>query len=248
MQTTEHHLGGKPDKQDDRDKPYVPTVATPPASATVAPLVSSVYNQLPMQMSCSANALAACFEMVAKIEKRTIAQPSRLFLYYNARVRDGWPDKDQGASIRDAIKAAADPGACAETVWPYDQTQVCVKPSDAAYQNTPDSVATYFRMNQDINTMKSCIAEGFPFLFGMAIFGSLFIAAEKSGHYDMPADVTTKPDGGHAVVAVGYDDTSFTILNSLGSTWGSNGYFTMPYAYFTNPNLTYDFWTIRSLK
>jgi C1A family cysteine protease len=248
MQTSEHHLGGKPDKHDARDKPYVPAIASPPASASVAPLVNSVYNQFPMKMSCSANAIAASFEMVAKIEKRTISAPSRLFLYYNARVRDGSPDKDDGATIRDAIKAAANPGTCAETLWPYDPAQVCAKPSDQAYANTAECVASYFRMNQDINTMKSCIAEGFPFIFGMAVFGSLLVAAEKSGRYDLPSDATTQPDGGHAVVAVGYDDTTFTVLNSFGPAWGSNGYFTMPYAYFTNSNWTYDFWTIRSLR
>ena len=53
--------------------------------------------------------------------------------------------------------------------------------------------------------------------------------------------------GGHAVLAVGYDDSSatFQIRNSWGSDWGDGGYFTMPYSYVTDPNLCADFWTIR---
>ena len=55
--------------------------------------------------------------------------------------------------------------------------------------------------------------------------------------------------GGHAVVAVGYDDTQqrFTIRNSWDTDWGMKGYFTMPYDYL-NPskNLADDFWTIRA--
>jgi C1A family cysteine protease len=39
--------------------------------------------------------------------------------------------------------------------------------------------------------------------------------------------------GGHAVLAVGYDDKSkrLTVRNSWGSNWGKGGYFTMPYDY-----------------
>jgi len=53
--------------------------------------------------------------------------------------------------------------------------------------------------------------------------------------------------GGHAVLAVGYDDASQTFLvrNSWGADWGQNGYFTMPYAYLTTRGLSSDFWTIR---
>jgi len=53
--------------------------------------------------------------------------------------------------------------------------------------------------------------------------------------------------GGHAVLAVGYDDASqrFTIRNSWGTGWGMKGYFTMPYAYLEDRNLSDDFWTVR---
>ena len=53
--------------------------------------------------------------------------------------------------------------------------------------------------------------------------------------------------GGHAVLAVGYDDASqaFIVRNSWGVGWGQEGYFTMPYAYLTTRALSSDFWTIR---
>ena len=68
----------------------------------------------------------------------------------------------------------------------------------------------------------------------------------KTGVLSMPG-----PDedvvGGHAVLAVGYDDATQTFLvrNSWGADWGQAGYFTMPYAYLTTRGLSSDFWTIR---
>jgi C1A family cysteine protease len=53
--------------------------------------------------------------------------------------------------------------------------------------------------------------------------------------------------GGHAVMAVGYDDSQnwFIVRNSWGEGWGLKGYFTLPYAYLLEQNLANDFWTIR---
>jgi len=54
--------------------------------------------------------------------------------------------------------------------------------------------------------------------------------------------------GGHAVVAVGYDDSTrqFIVRNSCNTTWGLKGYCMMPYGYLTDTNLADDFWTIQT--
>jgi len=58
---------------------------------------------------------------------------------------------------------------------------------------------------------------------------------------------TERAIGGHAVLAVGYDDAKkrFVVRNSWGTGWGLKGYFTLPYAYLENRDLSDDFWTIR---
>jgi C1A family cysteine protease len=55
--------------------------------------------------------------------------------------------------------------------------------------------------------------------------------------------------GGHAVVAVGYDQAArrFRVRNSWGPAWGQKGYFTLPFEYLTSPMLASDFWTIRQV-
>ncbi len=51
--------------------------------------------------------------------------------------------------------------------------------------------------------------------------------------------------GGHAVLAVGYNQKEkfFLVRNSWGIKWGQAGYFTMPFKYLET--LAADFWTIR---
>jgi C1A family cysteine protease len=53
--------------------------------------------------------------------------------------------------------------------------------------------------------------------------------------------------GGHAVMAVGYEDSKqwFILRNSWGPNWGMHGYFTLPYTYLIDSQLADDFWTIR---
>jgi C1A family cysteine protease len=71
----------------------------------------------------------------------------------------------------------------------------------------------------------------------------------RTGKLNLPKP-SEKTLGGHAVMAVGYDDASkrFLVRNSWGEDWGQQGYFTMPYAYLADGNLADDFWTLRVLE
>jgi Cysteine protease len=72
-------------------------------------------------------------------------------------------------------------------------------------------------------------------------------AVAKSGLLNMPKR-KERVVGGHAVMAAGYNDREnrFPIRNSWGSDWARKGYFTMPFAYLGDRNLSDDFWTIRA--
>ena len=71
----------------------------------------------------------------------------------------------------------------------------------------------------------------------------------QTGVVPMPAS-GEKALGGHAVLAVGYDDGTqrFTVRNSWGAGWGKNGYCFLPYSYLTDSGLAADFWTIRMVE
>ena len=177
--------------------------------------------------------------------------PSRLFIYYNERVIEHSVGTDSGAQIRDGIKSIAKQGVCSEKTWPYDIQKFTDKPPTAAYKEAQQYRAVqYQRVARSLSQFRGCLAEGYPFVFGFTVYDSFESnAVAHSGVVPMPGPGESVL-GGHAVLAVGYDDASqrFIVRNSWGAGWGQKGYFTMPYAYLTETNLSDDFWTVRVIS
>jgi hypothetical protein len=176
--------------------------------------------------------------------------PSRLFIYYNEREMEGSVNDDSGAIIRDGMKSVANQGVCAETMWPYDVSKFKDKPPMACYDvATKHQAISYNAVTQTLDELRGCLAEGFPVVFGFSVYESFESeAVAKTGIMPMP--MNERLLGGHAVKAVGYDDSKqwFIVKNSWGSGWGDGGYFYMPYAYIIDPNMASDFWTIRLVE
>ena len=198
--------------------------------------------------SCTANAIAAALEFDQMKEKQRVFMPSRLFIYYNERAMEGTINEDSGGQIRDGIKSVGQQGDCPEPLWPYDITKFKVKPPEQCYQQALKFKAVqYQRLSQILNQLKGCLASGYPFVFGFTVYASFEgQQVAQTGHASMPPP-TEATIGGHAVMAVGYDDSQnwFIVRNSWGAGWGMQGYFTLPYTYLLEHNLASDFWTIR---
>jgi C1A family cysteine protease len=252
---TQHRIkryGWVPDLPDARDHLYaapMPTLATLPTSVDLRPQCpKTVYDQGQLG-SCTANAIAGGVEFDILKENAPDMMPSRLFIYYNERVIEGTVNTDSGARIRDGIKVVATLGAPPESDWPYEINKFAEKPPEKAYTDAEKHRATsYSRLAQDLTQMKGCLASGYPFVFGFSVYDSFESQqVARTGVVPMPDLQTETLLGGHAVLAVGYDDASqrFTCRNSWGPDWGMAGYFTIPYAYLISRNLASDFWTIR---
>ncbi|WP_250511785.1 C1 family peptidase [Caballeronia sp. GACF4] len=247
-------LGWNRDLPDARDHLYAaPHFVSMPASMSLRAQCPEVYDQGEIG-SCTANAIAAAiqYERMRQGLTRASATPSRLFIYYNERVIEGDVIADKGAQIRDGIKVISSQGDCFEgkgkSDWPYDIARVNDKPTPACYTSAlRDRAVSYSRLIQQLDQLKGCLASGFPFVFGFACYDA-FESQEvaKTGVLNMPGRAE-KLVGGHAVMAVGYDDAThtFQVRNSWGKDWGQQGYFDMPYEYLISTELCADFWTIR---
>jgi C1A family cysteine protease len=250
-----------PDKQDARDFKYAAHLMTAtklPSHADLRPYCPPVVDQGDIG-SCTGNAIAGALEYMQLREQRyKVGGPqvfdrqqfyhfSRLFIYYNERLLENTISEDAGAEIRDGIKVIAQWGACRESVWGYSHAHLFAKPTLSAYNEAAQHKAkTYYRINS-LNEMKHCLADGYPFVFGFTVYDG-FESEEtaSTGVLHMPT-ANENIQGGHAVMAVGYDDAKKVVIvrNSWGTSWGMSGYFTMPYAYISNPELASDFWTVR---
>jgi C1A family cysteine protease len=242
--------GWLPDLPDHRDFLYsaiAPKVARLPKKVDLKYKCSPVEDQGALG-SCTANSLAGALEFLEEPESTPFVDLSRLFIYYNERVIEGTVDQDSGAFIRDGIKSLAKQGVCPEPQWPYTISRFRRKPSRPCYRAAKKHrIISYHRINA-VNEMRGCLAEGFPFVFGFTVYESFESqSVAKSGVLNLPT-AKEKVVGGHAVMAAGYDDIRkrFLIRNSWGRDWGKKGYFTMPYKYLGDRNLSDDFWTIRA--
>lgn len=98
--------------------------------------------------------------------------------------------------------------------------------------------------------MKECLSQGFPFVFGFIVYES-FESQQVANTGQMPMPKKgEKVMGGHAVMAVGYNDknNNMIVRNSWSEQWGDKGYFYCPYEFITNPEYCSDFWVDQRVK
>ena len=246
--------GWLPDLPDQRDILYAAprrVLAKLPPQADLRPGCPAVYDQGQLG-SCTANAIGAAhqFEQIRQDAAKAFA-PSRLFIYYNERAIEHTVDTDAGAMLRDGVKSVAKQGVCPEKLWPYQPAAFTRRPPAPCYREAlQHQVVSYQRLAQDVDLLKGCLAEGFPFVFGFSVYESFETAAvARTGTVPMPAP-KERVLGGHAVLAAGYDDARqrFLVRNSWGDQWGQKGYCWMPYAYLSTRGLASDFWTLRMVE
>jgi C1A family cysteine protease len=232
-----------------------------PPSINLSAWCSPIENQGPLG-SCTANAGVGLFEYFEKKASNLYIDASRLFLYKTTRNLMGLTG-DTGAYLRTTAEAMLLFGVPPEKYYIYDTTKFDNEPAAFLYSFAKNYKALqYYRYDppgtpkaQLLTAIKSNLAVNMPSMFGFTVYSSISQAA-TSGSIPYPAS-GEKVLGGHAIDAVGYDDSkvitnannnkstkgALLIRNSWGTGWGNKGYGWLPYDYVLN-GLACDWWSM----
>lgn len=242
--------GWKPDLPDNRDYHFDARREKPrkmPSLVDLRKLCPAIRDQGNLG-SCGAFAGGGAYNTAAKIEEKPVVVPSPLFLYYNTRLIEKTVDYDSGVEIRDVIKALNKYGTAGESLWPYKIAKYKSKPPKRAYvDGLKHQAVKYLRLEGTLDSIRSCLAASRSFIFGFSVPES-FETIKRDGKWNpKPGEQIL---GGHAVHAVGYDDSRAAVLiaNSWGTGWGLKGYFWMPYEFIVSRDNADDFWTLELVE
>ncbi|MNS55773.1 Papain family cysteine protease [compost metagenome] len=213
-----------------------------PAKMDLRTQQAPVYDQGQLG-SCTAFAMTKGLrEFMQRKNGERVVPLSALFGYYETRARLGSINQDSGGTITDGMEVLKDVGAATDETLPYDIAKFKIKPSAEAYKSASEFKVKSITQLAGLDDVKASLAQNKPVAFGFLVYKSM-MKTGADGKMPMPA-ANEKVLGGHAVLAVGYDDTakSLIIRNSWGEKFGDKGYFYMPYEFVTEEN-TADFWT-----
>ena len=214
--------------------------------------------------SCTAHAGAGIIEYYERKSFGRHIDASRLFLYKITRNLMKIKG-DTGAYLRTTMGAMVLFGVPPEEYWPYTD-------EGKSFDQEPPAFCYAFAQNYQtiryfshdppgmqaeeiLRKIKTYLSKGHPAMFGFTVYNSIE-QAESAGRIPFPSPKESI-EGGHAVVAVGYDDKmkiknkfgkiettgALLIRNSWGKGWGEKGYGWLPYEYVLR-GLAEDFWSI----
>ena len=218
--------------------------------------------------SCTAHAAVGLVEYFMRKSFGEHIDGSRLFVYKTTRNMLGWTG-DDGAYLRTAIGSLVLFGVPPEEYWPYDESQYNAEPTPFCYAFADNyKTMRYYRLDGRgvtkptlLDRIKTQLAADIPSIFGFTTFTSMDSEDNDPGRIPFP-DSKEKSDGGHAVMAVGYDDNmeivnplntkiktkgAILIRNSWGTEWGVKGYGWLPYRYVLE-ELAMDWWSVLEAK
>jgi len=216
--------------------------------------------------SCTAHAGVGIVEYYERRAFGKHIDASRLFLYKATRNMMHLTG-DTGAYLRTTMGALVLFGVPPEDYWQYEIADFDEEPPAFCYAFAQSYHAlSYYRLDPLgtakaalLSRIKADLAAGLPAMFGFTVYSSISQASQAATPGEIPFPTPGEERlGGHAIVAVGYDEKkkirntnpgavetkgALLIRNSWGTGWGSGGYGWLPYDYVSK-GLAVDWWSL----
>jgi N-acetylmuramidase/Papain family cysteine protease len=232
----------KPDPVDLRDFLYRPAVSIAPPASLMPGKLRPINDQGNTQ-ACTGFSLATSIEYLLERGKRHVEPLSGYMLYSMARRYDEWTsndDRDEGSSLRGALKGWARHGASAFRLWRKMKMPSATfkRESDWWLDAVTRPLGAYYRLTADVvSDIHIALVEA-----GVVYASALTHEGwdELLGEIAQPAPVAPgdlpviQPragleNGGHAFAIVGYTEKGFIVQNSWGPKWGRGGFAVLTY-------------------
>lgn len=199
--------------------------------------------------ACTAFAFGGAIQIIVKALLGQVLITAALALYRAFRIASGFSvNADQGAYMEPCARALQAQGAGSEALWPYETAPYADEPPEVYRQEARDHRVISWYRALSVVAMKTALSLGLPVVMGFQVQPD-FSQVGVNGEWQ---DNGGAAIGGHAVLAVGYDDAhvnndgtlgAFLMQNSWGKTWGTNhphdvpgagneGFFWVPYTAF----------------
>jgi len=86
-------------------------------------------------------------------------------------------------------------GVCQETYWPFNKERIQHQPDAPAYINAKCfALRDVYKVSINEHSMKLCLADGYPFIFCVAVYNSFSESERKEGKVPMPKKKNWKND------------------------------------------------------
>lgn len=232
----------KADPVDLRDWIYRPTIARAPKAELWPNNPRPTTNQHNTS-ACTGFSLALVIEYLLARADRPVEPISGFMLYSMARRYDEWKgndERDEGSSLRGALKGWARHGASAGRLWTGFEPPAATNDADDWWlDSVKRPLGAYYRL-----TLKSLTDIQVALMESGAVYASalthagwdaLFVEDARpapTASADIPVieGRPGEPDSGHAFAIVGYTDRGFVVQNSWGPEWGRGGFGILTYA------------------
>ena len=236
----------RPDTPDLRDLPFRPNIAVTPHASLFPDIALAVKSQRDTS-ACTGFSLSLVVEyLLKKAQREHAGAVSPYMLYSMARRYDEFSgSRDEGSSLRGALKGWFKHGACAEALWKTGLKMPLVpdQPENDWWLDAVNRpLGAYYRIDtQQITDLHAALNE----------VGILYASIDTHPGWDKGNGLKRKrprsfADGiftipvqagmqsGHAVALVGYNDQGFLLQNSWDNDWGTGGFAIITYKDWLN--------------